>query len=133
MIQCVYCTKQSDAKRLPPGWHRDPADSPVCSSCWNERYLLRAVTIPVAGPVDGTWEELRESLRTAWQAATRLSNWAIRELAKADIVRTPEMKKLPRMAAVYLYPGAREVWLPVDGDVNRKGLAANEDLMQGGR
>ena len=72
--------------------------------------MLRAITIPVAGPADCEWSELREWLRTAWQATVRLSNWAITELAKADVVRTPDMEKLPKAPAVYLYPEARRLF-----------------------
>lgn len=108
------CQTVRTAKRLPPGAHADVAGIRWCAACWHERYILRAVTIPVAGPVDGTWPELREALKTVFRATTRLRNWAVTELAKADVVRLPEMKKLPKPPRVYLYPGAREVAPEID-------------------
>ena len=99
---------------MPPGWHRDPAGNSLCGECWNSRYILRAVTIPISGPIDGTWPELRESLKTVWRAATRLCNWAVTELAKADVVRMPTMDKLPKPPKTYLYPGARAIAPEID-------------------
>ena len=96
--------RESDTERLPLGWHRDPTGGAVCGSCWKGRYLLRAIVIPIVRPANGTWREFRESLRTAWEAATRPSNWAVCELAKADVVRTPEMKQLPKMKVAHPYP-----------------------------
>jgi len=113
-MDCADCHKTTQAKRLPPGWHRDHAGQAVCAKCWNARYILRAVTIPVVGPVDGTWEELRKALKTCFSGATRLSNWAVTELAKADVVRTPDMDALPKPNIPYLYPGAREIAPEVD-------------------
>lgn len=95
--QCLHCHKSTDKARLPVGWHRDPAGNPHCGKCWSKAYVLRAVTIPVAGPMDSEWSELREAVKTCWRTATRLSNWATTACAKADITRTPEMKKLPKM------------------------------------
>lgn len=111
---CTSCREERDTERLPPGWHRDAADNPYCGACWSARYLLRAVTIPVAGPLDCTWQELRERLKICWTAATRLANWAVTELAKADIVRTPGMTRLPKAPQPYLYPEARQIAPEVD-------------------
>lgn len=72
--------------------------------------MLRAVTIPVAGPTDCEWQELREALRSCWANATTVANWATTELYKSDIVRTPAMERLPKYPErIYLYPGARRV------------------------
>lgn len=114
MMQCTPCKLARDAKRLPPGWHRDTAANVYCPACWHARYLLRAVTVPVTGPVDGDWPELREALKTCFRATTRLSNWAVTELAKADIVRRPDMDKLPKPPQVYLYPDARALVPEID-------------------
>lgn len=103
------CGRVRAAKRCPPGAHTDSGGIRWCSGCWHRMYILRAVTVPIAGPVDGTWPELREALRLCFRAATRLSNWAVTELAKADCVRTAEMEKLPKPPRVYLYPGARQL------------------------
>lgn len=113
-MKCTHCNSQTKAERLAPGWHRDPAGNAPCSKCWNFRYILRAITIPIAGPIDGTWSDLRDSLKTGWKAATRLSNWAVTELAKADVVRTAEMAKLPTPPQTYLYPGARAIAPEID-------------------
>lgn len=108
-INCVYCGKTTKAKRLPPGWHRNPSGDPVCGKCWGERYILRAIIIPVASPVTCDWPCLRTALKQCYQSVTRLSNWAVTELAKADVVRMPDMEKIPKPPSVYLYPGARKV------------------------
>jgi hypothetical protein len=113
-MKCTYCNSQTKAERLAPGWHRDTAGNPLCSKCWNSRHILRAVTIPIAGPIDGTWPELRESLKKVWKAATRLSNWIVRERAKADVVRTADMAKLPKPPQTCLYRGARAVATEID-------------------
>jgi hypothetical protein len=103
------CGKTVDPKpgksdRLPTGWHRAPqTELPLCPKCWGERYVLRAVTIPVVGPASCEWPELRAALKTAWQRATRLTNLAVQELLKRDVVRTAEMTKLPPMPAGNLY------------------------------
>lgn len=111
---CAACQDHRKSKIRPPGWKVAPDQRLYCQKCWAKRYILRAVTIPVAGPVDGTWQELRESLRTCFRATTRLSNWAVSELAKADVVRTTEMERLPKMPHVYLYPGARSLVPEID-------------------
>lgn len=70
--------------------------------------MLRAITLPVAGPVgDETWADLRPDLHQCWSDATACANWAVHELARSDVTRTPDMDKLPAMERVYLYPGAR--------------------------
>lgn len=115
-IACARCGTQRDAKptkagapRLPRGWKRERDGSPNCDRCWHATYMLRAIVLPIAGPVDGTWDDLRADLHACWSDATRLANWATLELARADIVRTAEMTRLPQMPRVYLYPGARKL------------------------
>lgn len=104
------CEKVRAAKRCPPGAHTDNRGVRWCGECWHARYILRAVTLPVAGPLDGEWSDLRASLKLVFQGTTRLSNWAVTELAKADVVRTPAMKKLPKPPEkLYLYPEARKL------------------------
>lgn len=115
-IICTQCGARRDARvtargapRLPRGWKRERDDSPICDRCWHAAYMLRAVVLPVAGPADGTWDDLRADLHACWSDATRLANWATLELARADVVRTTDMDRLPAMPRVYLYPGAREL------------------------
>jgi len=112
---CSLCRKPAKSKldvrgaeRLPRGWKRQGEDL-VCAECWNKLYLLRAVTFPVAGPVDVEWPELRKLLSAAWADSTRLANWAITELAKTDVIRDPASEKMPAMKPVYLYPQARQI------------------------
>lgn len=101
-------TVEARTDRLPRGWKR-LGDATYSPEGWRERYVLRAVTLPVVSPVDATWEEFRNALRTAWADTTAVANWAVRELLKADVVRTPDLEKLPPMPSLYLYPGAREI------------------------
>src|SRR4029450_6481657 len=117
MMTCIVCGVVKEIKpdkrgsvRLPRGWHR-VGEASYCAGCWGKRYVLRAITMPVAGPMgdgDGMdWVELRKRLAEAWQQSTGMGNWAVTELAKADVVRNPGMEKLKPMEGVYLYPGAR--------------------------
>jgi hypothetical protein len=97
------------------GWHRHPVDEVLlCPRCWGRAYIVRAVTIPVAGPVDGSWAELAAALKSCWQGATSVANWAVTQLRLADVVRTPQMERLPKMPRVYLYPEARRLYPDVD-------------------
>ena len=88
-MQCTYCSATGKhPTRLPRGWKRG-GDNPVCAKCWGQRYILRAVTIPIVGPVDGTWKELREDLRDAWADATALNNWLTTEYYVRDVTQRP--------------------------------------------
>jgi hypothetical protein len=101
-MKCL-CGKERNGDKLGHGWKADPAGNSVCPDCWAKRYILRAVTFPVAGPVDCEWPELREMLADAWGKATRLANLAVQELLKNDVVRTADAKKLPAMPKTNLY------------------------------
>jgi hypothetical protein len=68
---------------------------------------MRAVTLPVASPLDCGWDELYGQLRVAWQQATAAMNWMMTELYARDVRRGGE-EKMPPMAPVYLYPEVRE-------------------------
>jgi hypothetical protein len=112
-MNCVHCKTQVDAKatkagneRLPRGWKRHNGQA-SCAKCWSERFILRAVTIPVAGPVDAEWPALRDSLREAWGQAGAVANWVVSELYARDARRTPDVAKLPKMPTSYLYPEIR--------------------------
>lgn len=119
-LVCAKCSKDANRPKLPGGWHRR-GDEVVCRDCWDEEYVVRSVTIPVAGiqhftwigernsqPQKADWKDLRPDLKEQFRACTKLSNWAIRELLKLDVVRH-DQEKLPRMPKVYLYPEARKI------------------------
>jgi hypothetical protein len=57
----------------------------------------------VASVLTGTWQEFREALAAAWGQSTRLANWAVTELAKADVQRAAADTKLAPMPEVKLY------------------------------
>ena len=106
MMQCTYCSAAGNhPTRLPRGWKRSHDDQPICAKCWGERYILRAVTIPVVGPIDGTWEELRDDLRDAWVDVTALRNWLMTEYYVRDVRRSGQVT-LPPQPKTYLYPEA---------------------------
>lgn len=109
---CVGCqtTRTKPQTRLPRAWKRREAEI-FCDACWRERYLLRAITIPVAAPLDQTWEQLRAGLREMWKLTTQASNWMTSELYARDVRRTPDAPgKIPPMAPQYLYPEARSLF-----------------------
>lgn len=112
-VYCGKCGKSRDAKptrggnpRVPMGWKR-AMDWVWCDACWHANWKLRAITIPIAGPADATWAELREALRTCWQSSTRLANWTMTQLYTRDVRREPGVEKMPAMPKIYLYPEAR--------------------------
>jgi hypothetical protein len=112
-LVCSVCQtepKQTLKGRLPRGWKRKEAEV-VCGKCWQGRFFLRAITFAVSGPlVKEDWPALREALQEGWAQSTRLCNWASTELAKADVIRQPDMKKLPKFELPYLYPEARKLF-----------------------
>ena len=69
--------------------------------------ITRAITLPIVSPVDCDWKELREFCGDAWKQSTRMANYMVSEFAKADIVRTPGMEKLPPMEYKNWYPVGR--------------------------
>ncbi len=113
IIRCSSCwdehktTPTKRGLRLPRGWKRH-GDAVLCRQCWQARYVLRAITMRVAKPLDATWAEFRAALRDAWSDQTRLWNWLVDELYARDVRREPGMEKLPPMPTIYLYPEARE-------------------------
>lgn len=108
-ITCAGCAKSQASKltpkgqRVPAGWKRRE-QSVYCPKCWKQLYRLRAVTFPVAEVLEGgDWAAFREALAAAWGQSTRLANWAVTELAKADVQRKAGDTKLAPMPAIYLY------------------------------
>lgn len=106
--QCVACaaTREKPEKRLPTGWKKR-AEEVYCDACWRDRYVLRAITIPVSAPVEATWPELNAALREAWANTTQACNWMLTELYARDSRRNGE-DKMPPMQRVYLYPETRQ-------------------------
>lgn len=107
---CARCgaTKPVTGDRVPRGWKRvDAARTLWCGTCVGATYLRRAVTVPIAEPVDATWEEFGAALREAWTLTTSCANWIVSELYARDVRREPADAKLRPMPAVYLYPEAR--------------------------
>ena len=46
--------------------------------------MVRAVTLPVVGPVDESWGNLNDALAAAWRLSTDLANWAVHYLFRLD-------------------------------------------------
>ncbi len=112
-VVCAGCTATRDVKstlngipRTPSGWKRH-ADCYYCSSCWGRAYLLRTIALPIASPLDCTWDELNALLRQAWQLTTSACNWMMTELYARDVRRTGA-EEMPPMPSVYLYPELRQ-------------------------
>jgi len=107
-LMCRRCgaSRNDLGKRLPRGWKRQ-SESVYCATCWNSLYLLRAVALPVASPLDCGWKELRATLHQMWAATTQASNWLMTEFYARDVRRGNEAQ-MPAMPNVYLYPEARE-------------------------
>lgn len=88
-VTCASCGKQQAVKPTPTGQPRTPAgwkkrsDATYCPVCWRKKYVLRAISMPVASPLDCSWDDLRRALRTAWVQTAAASNqitvfWAMR-------------------------------------------------------
>jgi hypothetical protein len=101
------CGRTAKKSRLPTGWKRHQ-DTVYCDTCWRARYLLRAISLPVASPSDLTWKQLRDALKPLWVATTQACNWMTTELYVRDVRRGPNDTKLPPMKPVYLYPETRQ-------------------------
>ena len=69
--------------RLPRGWKR-LGDQTFCETCWQRRYLLRSIAVPIASPLDQDWQSFRRTLREMWQLTTQASNWMVTELYSLD-------------------------------------------------
>lgn len=97
----------------------------------------RSLVLPIAGPVDATWPELRVALREAWGETTRAANWMLTELYARDSRRGPQDKKLGKMPKVYLYPEARKLFpllasqtlSSLDREVTRKYRARRYEVL----
>lgn len=115
-VKCVECAKEvrvkpaKDGERCPKGWKRFGGEL-YCADCKAKLYVLRAITVPIVGPVGepeiDTWPNLREALKTSWGESTALHNWMMSELYVRDVKRDGTMTKLPPRPQTYLYPEAR--------------------------
>jgi hypothetical protein len=111
-IECVVCRAARDVPMARTGAPRTPKRWKVleglayCGACKHRAYVLRAVTLPVAGPEGASWPAFREALREAWSEATRCANWLMCESYARDVRCAPATSscKMPR---IYLYPEAR--------------------------
>lgn len=113
LVTCFTCGTGRDVKptaagvaRTPSGWKRHQ-EQVYCEACWGRAYLLRTISMPVASPLDCSWEELRAVLKAAWRETTAACNWMMTELYTRDVRRKGE-EKMPPMPRAYLYPEARE-------------------------
>ena len=97
---------RSGRPRVPAGWKRLRGQL-WCPACKRQRFVLRAIALPVSGPYDGTWQDLRAALHEAFAETTRCANWLVTELYARDLARQPGDARLAKMPAAYLYPEAR--------------------------
>jgi hypothetical protein len=108
-LKCALCNRErimkTDSNRIPAGWKRKDAVL-SCGDCWRERYILRAVSIPVVSPLDQSWDEFGKALRVQWALVTQASNWMLTEMYAQDN-RSRDKGKLQPMPRVYLYPETR--------------------------
>ena len=107
---CSCCGETKDLARIPMGW-KQIGEKLYCKACKTENFVLRAIAMPIAEPLDCEWEELRDILKETWSASTRLANRIITELALIDPARsrTPEMEKIPKFTCLlYTSPSPRD-------------------------
>jgi hypothetical protein len=108
---CAGCSTTRDKPaipRLPKAWHR-LEDEAYCPKCWAERYILRAVALPIVSPLgDLTWKDIDTGLHKMWAATTGCANWMLAELWGGDVRRDRSSPaKMPSFERRYLYPAAR--------------------------
>jgi hypothetical protein len=101
-------TQRGDV-RMPAGW-KLLLERCWCPACKRQRFVRRAVALPVSGPADATWPELRAALHTAFGETTRCANWLVTQFYARDRQREPHDARLPAMRRVYLYPEARRLF-----------------------
>ena len=115
-VKCSGCPAERDLKltaknqiRTPFRWHKIESGEFYCADCWSKKYILRAIAIPVANPLDADWEEVWQACRVSWALTTNASNWMMRELAKKDASRLGS-ERLPNMPTVSLYSEATKAF-----------------------
>jgi hypothetical protein len=98
----------TQAGTAPPAAWKKVEENYYCNACWEKRHVLRAISIPVASPLDCSWEELRQVLKLMWAQTTACANRIMTECYARDVRRTgKEHEKMPPMPRVYLYPDLR--------------------------
>lgn len=128
---CRVCGKERPSKsakgggvKLPVGWKRRQHDI-YCRQCWCKAHVLRALVLPVAEPISGTWRELDADLKVMWALTTRAANWMMTQCYLRDIRRSGE-DRMPSMPRVYLYPEARLLF----PDLPSQSIASLEQAIQ---
>jgi hypothetical protein len=112
MKNCVVCATSMPpvtGDRLARGWKRLPTGL-TCPTCVTAGWSLRAHSIPIAGPVEDTWETFRPALRQAFGDVTACANWMLMACYARDVRRELGATKLGKMPKLYLYPEARAQW-----------------------
>ena len=85
---CSICHVVSRTEaRLPRGWERS-GDDLFCKKYWLGRNVQRALSVPIAQPLDYSWEDLRKALREMWIQTTQASNWIATEFCAMCSVGT---------------------------------------------
>lgn len=112
--QCCGCDEalaKKENKRgsvmRPRGWHVNSVGQLYCPKCWNARYVVRAITLPVWGVEGMKMSEFWRLAWPLWHAAAAMSNWASSELFANDIVRNPGTERMPAMPPINLYQVAQ--------------------------
>ena len=137
VVKCFKCPKEVRVKptkdgeeRCPKGWKRFGGNL-YCAKCKGALYVLRAITLPIVGPVGepeiDTWANLREALKKSWGESTALHNWLMTEMYVRDVKRDGTMTKLPPRPQTYLYPEAR-IRFP---EIPSQTVAATEQAVKG--
>jgi hypothetical protein len=120
-IRCDFCEREQEGKaaktkdvKLPPGWKRlklpdETREKVFCKDCFKDRYVLRAVTIPVATVIDGgEWKDFWAALKESWAGCTNIANRAVFELARCDSPRKKDDERIAAAPHPYLYDIAKE-------------------------
>src|SRR5262245_53274006 len=84
--KCAGCAvaRAKPEGRMPRGWKR-LEEEVYCDLCWEKQRVLRAITMPVASPLDQDWKAFRTSLRQMWRLTAQASNWMATELYAHDV------------------------------------------------
>lgn len=110
---CSCCNKTIDVNVAKDGSAKTPFSWKVlcgklyCKSCKKANFVLRAISLPVSGPIDAEWKDIGPLFKRGWGDATKLGNFYLRELAKADKITADE--KLPPYQKIDLYKIGRNV------------------------